>query len=478
MSSPAVQPATGDRRPRSVLRRRLIAASTLAMALSIGAAMLLTFELVLVNERASLDRSLRRQQEHLQTDVRLLLDQNATDSDRVTNISLAVAEFLEREPDNTPLVTMVLLDGLRMVGPSADSDLQRAARAGGLDSLPVGRLRTAHTVAGDARAATAALLDGQQVIGRVVIASSLEPARGEAFAALRRLTLAAGLSLLVGWVIMAVLTRRLLRPLQRLRDTAASAELSRLHERVEVTGDDEVTEVAREFNAMLDRLDDATADRERLFATISHELRTPLAVAQGNVELAERSLDPHDNATRQALEVAHRELQRAGRMVADLLALGRSGRRDFLQPRPTALRDLASELELRIDALDLATVTVAPPPPALVTLDADRVLQAIMNLVLNAVEHNPPGTTADVTFEVDDQVVVIAVTDDGRGIPMEQRRRVIEPFVRLDTDRDSSQSTGLGLSVASAVAISHGGELRLRDAAPGTRAELLLARVR
>lgn len=475
MSTKVVQPTTRRRRPTSVLRRRLITASTLAMALSIAAAMLLTFELVLVNERVSLDRSLRRQHEHLQTDVRLLLDQNPRGTDRPSDIALAVAEFLEREPDNTPLVTMVVTGDLRQVGPSADVDLQTAARNGGLDSLPVGRLRTAHTVAGDARAATAELLDGDRVVGRVVIASSLEPARGEAFAALRRLTLAAGLSLMVGWVIMAVLTRRLLKPLQRLRDTAASADLSRLHERVDVTGDDEVTELAREFNAMLDRLDEASADRERLFATISHELRTPLAVAQGHVELAGKSLDPRDTGTRRALDVAHRELLRAGRMVADLLALGRSGRADFLQPRPTALADIAAELELRVDALDLTTVTVAPPPAASMMLDADRVLQAVMNLVLNAVEHNPPGTTADVTFEVDDQVVVIAVTDDGRGIPMEQRGHVVEPFVRLETDRDSSHSSGLGLSVASAVATSHGGELRLLDANPGTRAELVLA---
>ena len=446
------------------------------MALSLAAAMLLTFELVLVNERASLDRSLRRQQEHLQNDVRLLLTNTAPTNDRSTSVRLAVAQFLDREPDNSQFVTVVITDDIRQVGPSADDRLQMVAEAGGLDSLPLGRLRTAHTDAGDARAATATLLDGERMVGRVVIASSLDPARGEAFAALRRLALAAVLSLGLGWAIMAVLTRRLLTPLQRLRDTAASAELSRLHERVDVTGDDEVTALAREFNAMLDRLDETSADRERLFATIAHELRTPLAVAQGHVELATRSLDPRDEPTREVLGVTHRELQRAGRMVADLLALGRSGRSDFLQAQPTTLADIAAEIELRIDALDLPTVTVAPPPPVVVVLDADRVLQAVMNLVLNGIEHNPPGTTVDVGFLVDERHVIISVTDDGVGIPEGAHDRVVEPFVRLSTEREGSHSSGLGLSVASAVARSHGGELRLSEAHPGTLVELVLAR--
>lgn len=446
------------------------------MAFSIAAAMLLTFELVLVNERVSLDRSLRRQQEHLQTDVRLLLEEVDGASDQSTAITSAVSEFLEREPVNSPLVTVVIVGDVRQVGPSADPRLRVVAESGGLDDLPLGRLRTAHTAAGDIRAATAVLLDDAESVGRVVIAASLDPVRGEAFAALRRLAVAAAVSLVVGWVIMALMTRRLLQPLQRLRDAAASAELTHLHDRVEVTGDDEVTELAQEFNAMLDRLDEASSDRERLFATISHELRTPLAVAQGNVELAGRTLSAADAATRQALEVAHRELLRAGRLVADLLALGRSASRDFLHQRPTPLAHLASEVELRSDALELATVTVAPPPAVVVNLDADRVLQAVMNLILNAVQHNRPGTTVDVGFSLDDEWFTISVTDDGSGIPEAERSRVLEPFVRLNTQRDRTQSSGLGLSVVEAVARAHGGALQLLDADPGTRAELVIPR--
>ena len=460
-------------RPRGRLRRRLLVVSALALAASLAVGMLLTFELVLVNERRNLDRALLRQRDHLEADVRDRLAALPGSGDRVEDVRAAVADFLALESPTNPYVTVVVVDGERATSATRSPTLALVAEAGALDDGPTDRLTTVHTVAGDLRSARATLLDGDTALGTVVVAGELGPARGEAFAALRRLGIAGLVGLVVGLLLVWFATRRILGPLTELTATAASTDTSRLGARVSVAGDDEVALLGAEFNAMLARLDQAAAEREQLLATISHELRTPLAVARGSIELAERTAAEDPAAAAAALVTARREVDRTTRLVGDLLALGRSGHADFLHRRPVPLATLARELELRIDGLALDTATVAPADASVVDVDADRLLQAILNAVQNAVGHNPPGTTVDVTMGLAGAELVIRVQDDGTGIDPELRNRALEPFVRGGS---GSGGSGLGLAVVAAVATAHGGTVRLLEADPGTIVELRLPR--
>ncbi len=446
--------------------------SALALAASLAVGMLFTFELVLVNERRNLDRTLLRQRDHIDTDVRDRLAASPGSGNRVADVRAVVADFLALESPTNPYVTVVVVGGERATSPTRAPSLELVAESGALDDGPTDRLTTVHTAAGDLRAARATLLDGDTALGVVVVAGELAPARGEAFAALRRLALGGIVGLVVGLLLVWFATRRILGPLAALTATAAGTDTRRLGGRVAVEGDDEVALLGAEFNAMLARLDQATAEREQLLATISHELRTPLAVARGSIEVAERTATEDPAAAKAALVTARREVDRTSRLVGDLLALGRSGHADFLHRRPVPLAGLARELELRIDGLGIDTATVAPADGSPVDVDADRILQAILNAVQNAVGHNPPGTTVDVTMELHDAELVIRVQDDGLGIDSEVRDRVLEPFVRGGT---GSGGSGLGLAVVAAVAAAHGGTVRLLDAAPGTIVELRLS---
>jgi two-component system OmpR family sensor kinase len=461
----------GPLRARGRLRRRLLVVSALALAASLAVGMLLTFELVLVNERRNLDRALLRQRDHLETDVRDRLAASPGSGDRIADVQDAIADFLALESPTNPYLTVVIVDGARATSPTRSSALELVARDGGLEDGPTNRLVTVHTVAGDLRAARATLLDRDAAIGTLIVAGELGPARGEAFAALRRLGIGGLVGLAVGLVLVWFATRRILGPLSALTATAASTDTSRLGSRVAVEGDDEVALLATEFNAMLARLDQAAAEREQLLATISHELRTPLAVARGSIELAERTAVDNPAAATTALVTARREVDRTTRLVGDLLALGRSGHADFLHRRPIPLATLARELELRIDGLGIDTATVAPADDTPVDVDADRLLQAVLNAVQNAVGHNPAGTTVDVTMALGGAELVICVRDDGAGIAPALRDRILEPFVRGTT---GSGGSGLGLAVVAAVATAHGGTVRLLDAQPGTIVELRL----
>ncbi len=431
--------------------------------------MLLTFELVLVNEVRNLDRALIRQRDHLETDVRDRLTEQTGSGDRVADVRSAVSDFLALESVTNRYVTVVVVDGRQVVSPTESAPLRTLAESGVLDDGPIDRLVTVHTVSGDLRVVQATLLDGDTALGTVVVAGELEPARNEAYAALRRLGVGGLVGLGIGVLLVWSATRRILGPLSTLTAAAAATDTSRLGVRVPVEGDDEVALLGAEFNAMLARLDQAAAEREQLLATISHELRTPLSVVRGSIELAEQSVIGDTSKATTALMTARRELDRTIRLVGDLLALGRSGHEGFLQRRPITVSMLARELELRIDGLGVDTATVAPAEEILVDVDADRLLQAVLNSVQNAVIHNPPGTTVDVTMSLDGADLLISVEDDGLGMDPALQGRVLEPFVR---GTGPSSGSGLGLAVVATVAAAHGGGVRLLGASPGTIVEL------
>jgi two-component system, OmpR family, sensor kinase len=458
----------------------------LGLLTSLSVGMVLTFEMVLANERRSLDRELLEQRDRFERDVRDRIRDAPRGLERQDQVRWAMLEFLALEPDTTE-VTTVMWSGSERLGATASSaELDELIAGGRFDLLSIGRLATVHTAVGDLRALRVDVLDGPAAVGSFAVAGPLAPARGEAFEALRRLALAAVVSLLVGWFVVEVAVRRVLRPLQRLTSAAASTEMHAFAGSVAVEGDDEVADLTREFNAMLVRLDDASAERERLLATISHELRTPLAVARAKLELAELAqaglgpvpVRPDDTGrgeesdrraatddVRGSLAIAREELERMSRLVGDLLALGRSGHREFIHRRDVDLRDLVRDLEVRLDGLGFDTVTVSPAPAVIVSADAERLLQAVLNCVQNSIVHNPEGTTVDVRISLLSDRLVIRVIDDGSGIAVDDRERVMLPFVSLDTSNQrAQQATGLGLAVVAAIARGHGGVVRVLDA--------------
>jgi len=459
----------------------------LGLLTSLAVGMVLTFERVLANERRSLDRELLEQRENFERDVGERLN-IAPQQSRADRVEWAMRRFLETEPDATEVVTIVWAGNERIGSTALTEAMRDIIAAGRFDDLAIGRLGTVHTAAGDLRALRVDVLDGSDRVGTYAVAGPLAPARSEAFEALRRLATAALVSLLVGWLVVEIAVRRVLRPLHRLTTAAAATEMNRFAGAVEVNGDDEVADLTREFNAMITRLDDASAERERLLATISHELRTPLAIARAKLELAElthrqttssgQTRSEHTaraergpgapDEVADSLAVARDELERMSRLVGDLLALGRSGRSGFLQRREVHLSSLVRDLELRLDALGFDTVTVAPPPDVVVVVDAERILQALLNCVQNGIVHNPPGTTVDMGISIVSDRLVIRVVDDGTGIPPEHRADVLEPFVWLDRGTGhESHSSGLGLAVVAAIADAHGGVVRILDAPVG-----------
>ncbi len=228
--------------------------------------------------------------------------------------------------------------------------------------------------------------------------------------------------------------------------------------------DDEVAELARTLNGMLQELDAARAETEsmlarqrRFVADASHELRTPLTSVLANLELLAESLqgDPGD-AARSAL----RSSQRMRRLVADLLLLARTDAARTQPREPCDLDQIAMEAASELGPVSSDHEIVLDVRAARVIGVHDELHRLIINLLDNALRHTPAGTEIRVsTVTTADGQVELVVQDNGPGIPPELAPTLFERFVRGAGDRGGS--FGLGLAIVDAVAGSHGGSVVL-----------------
>jgi two-component system, OmpR family, sensor kinase len=276
------------------------------------------------------------------------------------------------------------------------------------------------------------------------------------------LRIAAGVSigvLLLASALAWAVTGRVLAPLRELRDTARSINESDLTQRIPVQGDDELGDMARTFNEMLDRLEEAFASQKAFISHAGHELRTPITIIRGHLDVM--SDDPQDR--RETLELVDDELQRMARIVNDLLLLARATRPDFLQPETIDLTELTRELFAKASALADRDWRIGAAGSARIVADRQRLTQAMMNLSQNAVSHTEQGDAVELGSELANGRVRLWVRDTGPGIPEHEQDRIFERFVRLDR---SGEGVGLGLAITRAIAAAHGGHVEL-DSEPG-----------
>jgi two-component system, OmpR family, sensor kinase len=265
------------------------------------------------------------------------------------------------------------------------------------------------------------------------------------------------LASMLAWVIAG----RVLQPLRLLRDTSRSISESDLTQRLPVEGDDELADLARTFNEMLDRLEEAFASQKSFISDAGHELRTPITIIRGHLDVM--GDDPEER--RETLDLVRDELDRMSRLVNDLLLLAKATRPDFLQPETVDLDDLTRELFAKASALAQRDWRLSSVGTGRIVADRQRVTQAVMNLSQNAVTHTLSGDAVELGSELRNGRVRLWVKDTGPGVPEHEQARIFERFVRLDR-APAGEGAGLGLAITRAVAEAHGGRVEL-DSRPG-----------
>ena len=260
------------------------------------------------------------------------------------------------------------------------------------------------------------------------------------------------------------LARWVSRPLTDLRDATRAAEAGDLAVRADAAnGPEEVREVAHAFNDMVARLDVLVGTQEQFVADASHQLRSPLTALRLRIENLRYDADPAAEAD---LDGALEEVERLSRLVNGLLALARADRR----APERAVRELAPLLEARGEAWGAAAaeadvaLEVSAAPGIRCELAEGALEQVLDNLVANAIEAAPPGTTVALAATADGTAAEVTVTDAGPGMDAESREHAFDRFWR---GRDDRRGSGLGLAIVKRLVEADGGTVRLEEAPGG-----------
>lgn len=272
------------------------------------------------------------------------------------------------------------------------------------------------------------------------------------------------------------LADRNLAPVASMASHAADITAMNLHERLPVSGGDELVRLARVINDLLDRLETSFDQQRRFMADASHELRTPTAIVRTEADVTLSRPNRTNEEYRSSVVIMQDAARRLTRIVDDLFLLARADAGHLVVHKsPLYLEDVVDDAtrgvrhiaESRGIQVALTSVVEAP-----VLGDADLLGRLLLNLLDNAIKHSPTGATVQVDMTRKNGQCDVAVIDTGPGIPEEVRARVFERFFQVDTARarhDNSQTSGagLGLAIARRIAEVHGGRVELVESRAG-----------
>ena len=293
---------------------------------------------------------------------------------------------------------------------------------------------------------------------------------------------AGALASFVAIVLGLLLTRAVVKPIRTVRDATQRVAAGDLSHRVPVTSDDEIGDLARQFNEMAASLERDEQLRRKMMADISHELRTPLAVMRGQVEAVQDGVfDP----SLENIAPIHDQVLLLGRLVDDLrdLALAEAGRLRLERAEVRLGRLIGRVVDAfrsRAQGRRLSLLAEIPDVLPPIEADAQRLEQVVGNLLDNALRYTEPGGAIKVSAWSDPDWVIFAVEDNGAGIPPEDLPYIFDRFYRVDEARSGAQGgSGLGLSIAKQLVEAHGGNISAEgEIGKGSTFTVRLPRVR
>lgn len=423
---------------RTSLRVRIVLAATavVAVALLVGAALFVTL----------LQGALRE-------GVRASAEQDAASLASRVEASGVAALPTDADDDDDESFFQAIDDSGAVVAAS-----ENAAEAGALvDPDESGDDATLDVTLPDEGGSFLAVTDDAEDL-TIVAGRSLEGVAGTTTTVTGMLLVAVPLLLGVVALTTWIVVGRALQPVERMRrevDDVTSASLDR---RIADPGtSDEIGRLAATMNRMLDRLDASQRSQRRFISDASHELRSPLASMRQYAEVARAHPDQVGDG--ELAEVVLDEGARLERLVQGMLVLAKADERTLTPARVAVdLDDLVLAEARRLKDTSGLRVDTSRVGPARVLGDLGLLGQGLRNLADNAARH-AAGTVQFELTETDGQVL-LAVSDDGVGIPSDERDRVFERFVRLDEARArESGGSGLGLAIVREIAAAHGGSV-------------------
>lgn len=287
----------------------------------------------------------------------------------------------------------------------------------------------------------------------ISLQAELDPVVAAASAYMISATVLLAVTGVVAWFVIG----RLLSPLRRIRDATDAITLTDLSARLPADGNDDITDLSRRVNAMLDRLEASVDTQRKLLDDVRHELKTPITIIRGHLEMMDPR-DPSDVVATQNIGIA--ELDRMARLVEDIDLLAVVGG-ELVEDSEVDITHLTARVGELVTAIPGHRWRVDSAAKGSVRGDPDRLLQAWLQLADNASKYTPAGTPIEIGSHGDDLTVQLWVRDHGQGIPPALRHRI---FRRRDRMGESTVGgSGLGLAIVDAIAHAHGGYCDVTD---------------
>lgn len=288
-------------------------------------------------------------------------------------------------------------------------------------------------------------------------------------ALLPRLLLAGGLAAVAGVAFAWVLADRITRPVHQMKLASERMAHGHYDQLVEIGGTDEVADLGRSFNRMVEQVNRSSRSMRELLANVSHELKTPLTSIQGFSQAIVEGVARDPEEMRQLAGVVHEESERMQALVEDLLYLSRLESGELLLEFAEIDLDAATRAAVRrlqFVAKEQGIRFVTDLDGGVVRADERRVEQVLANLLDNAARYAPAGTEIAVTSRVESDAVTVAVHNSGPPIPLADQPLIFDRFYQVDRARSRDRTSGnghsgLGLAIVQQLMHAHGGSVGL-----------------
>ncbi len=281
------------------------------------------------------------------------------------------------------------------------------------------------------------------------------------------------LSLATGLFFFSNLTRRL----EKIKKTVTGFERGKLNERIEISGNDELSELSTCFNRMADTLVDNMKEvqkadklRRELVANVSHDLRSPIASIQGYLETIQIKGDSiGKEELREYFQTVLNNTQKLNRLIDDLFELSKLDAEEVTPnleniSMAELVQDLVQQFKPIADKKGVRIKAVFPEDPhSLIEADMRLMNRAITNLIDNAIAHTPEGGEVTVSSIQSGKDLVLEISDNGTGIPEEDIPFIFDRFYQVNKSRTNSNGAGLGLAIAQKIFRLHGTEMIVKS---------------
>ena len=288
---------------------------------------------------------------------------------------------------------------------------------------------------------------------------------------LRAFAVAIGATVFLGALGGLLLSRAFLKQVDAITRTAEAIIDGNLSRRIPIEGTgDDLDHLAGTLNRMLDRIAALMESLKQISSDIAHDLRTPLSRLLQRLEEAcasARSLAEYEEAVEAAAGEANDILGTFAALLRIAQVEGGERRASFRDVDFTKVADAVTDAFLPVAEDERHALQTQIEPDVVVRGDKELLSQLLVNLIENALRHTPPGTKIVLSLRRHaNGNIELAVRDNGPGVPISERSRIVERFYRCERSR-TTEGNGLGLSLVAAVADLHGATLRLEDAGPG-----------